>query len=80
MPTATFFIEIATRQSEAELMSECALCGAVTYLPLAYAWQARSVACCECGTRMSLGPDELTKLKAQAVGAVSKIERLLETE
>lgn len=51
MPTAAFFIQIATRQSEAQLMAECALCGAVTYAPRAYAWQARSVACCECGTR-----------------------------
>ena len=72
MPTASFFIQIATRQSKAQLMAECALCGAVTYAPLAYAWQARSVACCECATRMPIGPDELTKLKAQAAGAVSE--------
>jgi len=75
-----FFIQIATSQSDAELMAECAPCGAVTYVPLAYAWQARSIACGECGTRMPIGPDELTKLKAQAVGAVSEIERLLATQ
>lgn len=76
MPGA-FFIQIATRQSEAQLMAECALCGAVTYAPLAYAWQARSVSCSECGTRVPIGRDELMKLKAQAAGSISEIERLL---
>ena len=74
-----FFIQIATSQSDAQLMAECPRCGAVTYLPLAYAWPARSVACFESGTRMPLGPNDMTKLQAQATAAVSEITRLLAT-
>ena len=74
-----FYVQIATSQSEAELIAECPMCGAMTYVPLAYAWAARSVSCCDCGTRMPIATDDLTKLKAQAAGAVAEIERVLAT-
>jgi hypothetical protein len=60
-------------------MAECSRCGAITYLPLAYAWHARRVSCSECGTQMALGLDEMTQLKAQAAAAASEIGRLLST-
>ena len=56
-------------------MAECPRCAAVTYLPLAYAWPMRSVACLEWGSKMPLGLDELTKLKAQATAAAAEIGR-----
>jgi hypothetical protein len=60
-------------------MAECPLCGAITYLPLAYVWPARSVSCSECATKIALGANEMTKLKAQAAAAASEIGRLLPT-
>ncbi len=77
MIDGSFFIQLATQQTEVTLMAECPLCGAITYVPLAHGYRARSVACGECGTRMQIGPDVLTKLKAQAAAAVAEMERLL---
>jgi len=74
-----FYIQIATSQSEAQLMTECPRCGAVTYLPLAYAWPARSVSCSECATKITLGLNDMTKLKAQAAAGAAEIARLLTT-
>jgi hypothetical protein len=75
--SGSFFIQIATAQSEAELMAECPMCGAMTNVPLAYAFRFRSVACCECGTKMNVGSDVLSQLKTQAAGAVAEMERLM---
>jgi hypothetical protein len=75
--SGSLFIQIATSQSEAELMAECPMCGAMTTVPLAYAFHLRSVACCECGTKMTVGPEVLFQLKTQAAGAVAEIERLM---
>jgi hypothetical protein len=72
-----FYIQIATCQSEAELISECPVYGAMTTVPLAYAWHLRSVACCECGTKMTVGREVMSQLKTQAAGAVAEIERLM---
>ena len=74
-----FYIQIATSQSEAQLMTECPRCGAVTYLPLAYAWPARSVSCSECVTKISFEVNEMTKLKMRAAAAASEIGWLLTT-
>jgi hypothetical protein len=74
----TFYIEIGTTRSEQELMAECPACGAMTFIPLAYAWLAGSVSCCDCGTKMPTVRDDVMKLKAQAAGAVEEIERLLQ--
>jgi hypothetical protein len=73
-----FFIEIATSQSEPQLMAECPMCGAMTFILLAYAWVARSVSCCDCGTTMPVLRDDVMKLKVQAAGAVEEIDRLLQ--
>jgi hypothetical protein len=72
-----FSIEIATSQSEAQLMAECPTCGAMTFVPLAYAWTAGSVLCCECGTGMPLERQEVANLKVQAAEVVAEIEQLL---
>jgi hypothetical protein len=72
-----FFIQIATSQSEAQLMAECPLCGAMTYIPLTYAWTARSVSCCDCATTMPVARDDMMKLKAQASDAVAEMDRLM---
>jgi hypothetical protein len=77
MPAGSFFIQISTGQSKVELMAECPKCGAVTYVPLAYAWTARSVACCECGTQMPIGLEVFAELKMQAVASGAEIERLM---
>jgi hypothetical protein len=58
-------------------MAECLMCGAMTTVPLPYAWHLRTVACCECGTRMPVDSEVLSKLKKQAAGAVSEIEHLM---
>ena len=78
-----FFIQIATQQSEAQLMAECPMCGAITFAPLVYPWAARSVVCSECGVKTPMGPHGLAKLKAAGCGrgfrngaAVDKIEAL----
>ena len=77
--SGAFFIQLATRQADPELIAECPMCGAMTSVPLAYAWHARSVACGECGTKMAVDPEVLVKLKVQAAGTVAEIERLMAT-
>jgi hypothetical protein len=79
LTSGSFFIQIATRQSEAQLTAECPMCGAMTTVPLAYAFHLRSVACCECGTKMTVGPEVISHLKTQAMNAVAEIERLIST-
>jgi hypothetical protein len=54
------------------------MCGAMTFILLAYAWVARSVSCCECGTTMPVLRDDVMKLKVQAAAAMEEIERLLQ--
>jgi hypothetical protein len=77
MSSVTFFVQVATRQTEAELLAECPTCGALTYTPLAYAWQARMVLCDECETKMPLDEEVFRQLGAQAAEAATEIERLL---
>jgi hypothetical protein len=77
MSAGGFFIQFATRQAAAELMAECSMCGAMTSVPLAYAWHARSVVCGGCGTKMALGPGVLVQLKVQATDAAAEIEPLM---
>ena len=79
MGSVTFFVQIATRQTEAELLAECPTCGALTYTPLAYAWRLRTVLCDECGTKMPIDEEVLRRLGVQAAEAAAEIERLLAT-
>ena len=76
MSPATFFLQIATRQTEAELLGECPSCGTLTYTPLAYAWEARTVLCGECGTKLPVDEGMLRRLGAQAYEVAAEIERL----
>ena len=74
-----FFLLISAKRSEAELTRACRTCGAITYLPLAYAWPARSVACFECSTKLRLRLDGMAKRARKQPPPRSEIGRLLAT-
>ena len=38
------YIQIATSQTEAQLIAECPMCGAMTFMPVAYAWAVNGIA------------------------------------
>ena len=77
MSTPTrFYLLFTNQQTGFDLMAECALCGAITEQPLAFAWEMRHVRCSNCGVVMRLDADVLARLREQAVAAQATIDRL----
>ena len=66
----------ASAKDAAELMAECSLCGAITEQPLELAWEMRHIACSNCGVVMRIDEGVLTRLREQAVAALSTIKAL----
>lgn len=74
---AQFALLRDTRRSVAELMAECAVCGALTIQDLVAAWHLGYVMCSECGVQSRVTTAVLYSLWDQAIGAVAEIDRLM---
>ena len=73
---AHFFLLMDSHATQANLMAECSLCGAITEQPLQVAWFEGVVECSNCGIQMPLYQSVFDALRQQAVEAQSAIEAL----
>jgi late competence protein required for DNA uptake (superfamily II DNA/RNA helicase) len=72
-----FLLLVDTRRSAAELMAECARCGAMTTYALELASQLRTVTCRQCLLSTRLRLEDLVALRAQLIEARVRIDRLI---
>lgn len=77
MHESSFSLLFDARRDAAELMAECPMCGAITTLPVEFAWRQGVVYCSECEAAMQLTRAGLERLLRQAEGAGEVIVRLL---
>lgn len=74
---AQFSLLLDTRRGHAELMAECAICGAITTQTIEIAWALGFVMCSECGIQSPLTSRTLKVFREQAATVQSEIDQLM---